>query len=366
MIKNEKNRLRVAIVGCGAVSEIFYAVALSQLAKKGIAETIALVDPNPDRTSKIGIIFPTAKQYRDLGAMLADNTPDLAVIATPHRFHADLTVACLEQGIHVLCEKPMATTTAECEQMIEASEKNRRLLAVGHFRRFFASCQFIKEAIDKKYFGEVIKFHILEGEKYSWPAQSVSFFKKEQAGGGVLIDTGAHTIDLLLWWLGDVFSFEYQDDAMGGVESNCLIHINMKDGATGIVQLSRDWPLQNKYKIEFEKGWITYACDVVDRVKCGFYNSSYLLNAELEVFLKTSNNISYQITEKVPSFSDCFSNQLKNVINSISGKEVLKVPGTEAIKAVHFIEDCYKNRKLLNMNWLNDKELKRAIELAHV
>src|SRR5262249_31836253 len=76
-----------------------------------------------------------------------------------------------------------------------------------------------------------------------------SMFKKESAGGGVLIDTGSHTLDALLWWLGDVAQFDYADDAEGGVEADCEIHLTMASGATGVVELSRTRELGNKVVI---------------------------------------------------------------------------------------------------------------------
>lgn len=156
--------MTVALVGCGAVSELLYAKALDMLAGEGVIETLALVDPNPAQTAKIGQTLGTARQYRSLDQMLAEVTSDLAIIAVPHQLHIDLTVACLEQGIHTLCEKPMATTAADCDRMIATAEKAGRLLAVGHFRRFFPSCQLTKNVLDARLLGPVKSFRFLEGE----------------------------------------------------------------------------------------------------------------------------------------------------------------------------------------------------------
>ena len=355
----------VALIGCGAVSDVLYAQALDVLASEGLTETVALVDPDSTRTSKIGETLPTARQYRDLSAMLAEITPEIAIIATPHRFHAELAVACMEKGIHVLCEKPMALTTADCDQMIETAVKSGCILAVGHFRRFFPSCEIIKSFLDAGLLGSVRSFRVLEGWTYSWPAQSASFFKRADAGGGVLIDAGAHTMDLLLWWLGDVAEVCYKDDAMGGVEANCQMHLKMASGVNGFVQLSRDWPLPNKYVIECEKGWIVYTSDVADRVEWGLHASNYGLESQLRMKSGANGTKARTLGSGVPEFMDCFVAQLRNVVSAICRREPLRVPGTEARKTVALIERCYRDRKLLNMPWLDKEEVRRAEELAN-
>ena len=355
----------VALIGCGAVSELLYARALDVVAGEGLTETVALVDPDPSRTSRIVKTLSPALQYPDLDTMLAEVTPQLGIIATPHRYHANLAITCLERGIHVLCEKPMATTTTDCDRMIESAEKAGCVLAVGHFRRFFPSCRIIKGVIQAGLLGPVRSFRFLEGETYSWPAHSASFLKRADAGGGVLIDAGAHTIDLLLWWLGDIEEVFYEDDAMGGVEANCRMRLRMASGAQGIVQLSRDWPLPNRYVIECEHGWIMYMCDVVDRIELGLYDPDFGLDAQIrKVGAKTQNGLC-GLGAEVPAFKDCFVAQLRNVIAAIKGTESLQVSGVDGRSTITLIERCYQNRKLLDMPWLDDAELRSTKELAN-
>ncbi len=343
--------MKVALVGCGAVSEILYAKALRQLEQEALITTTAIVDPNPSRTAVVGASLPGARQCATLDEALAPGAIDLAIIAAPHKFHADQVVACLNASVAVLCEKPMAMTTAECDRMNEAAERSGRILAVGHFRRFFPSCQIIKTMIATGALGAVRSFRVLEGESYSWPAQSASFFKRQEAGGGVLIDAGAHTIDLLLWWLGDVAHLHYEDDAMGGVETNSVLRLTMTSGATGTVHLSRDWPLPNRYVIQCERGWVTYICDEVDRIEWGFHDPAYVMETR---------------AASAPSFMECFVNQLRNVVAAMQGREPLGVSGVEARKTVALIEECYRTRTLLAMPWLEPAEVIRATGLAHV
>lgn len=358
-------RLSTALIGCGAVTQILYTPPLAKLERAGVIEMVALVDPNPESTARVGKTLSTARQYQDLQTMLADCTLDLAIIAAPHRFHAELTTTCLERNIHVLCEKPMALTITDCDRMVKAADKAGCLLAVGHFRRFFPSTKMVKDILNAGLLGGVKSFRFLDGETYDWPAQTASPFKRAESGGGVLIDIGAHTIDLLLWWLGDVAEFCYQDDAMGGVEANCQISLRMISGAKGIVQLSRDCPLPNRYLVECEKGWIAYKCDVVDRIEWGLYNSDYGLDAEIHPMAAPTQVTMRELGPSVLGYYDCFAAQLENVVAAIHGREILCVPGTEARKCIALIEKCYSNRTLLEMPWLEVVEIRRALELAN-
>jgi predicted dehydrogenase len=359
-------KAEVVLVGCGAVAELLYAKALRKLEEEGVVSTSAVVDPNPARTSSVAASLRGARQFASLAAALAEVKPDLAIIATPHRWHADLVVSCLTQSISVLCEKPLAITVAECDRMIEAAQRAARVLAVGHFRRFFPSCQMVRAILGGGLLGEVRSFHLLEGDTYSWPAQSGSFFRRVESGGGVLIDAGSHTIDLLLWWLGDVAEFNYQDDAMGGVEANCILRLRMRSGVTGTVQLSRDWPLPNRYVIECERGWLAYSCDVVDRLEWGLYGSAYGLNTEIRMMRSMAGPPCHQLGAAGPGFVDCFVNQLRNVLAAATTGEELCVSAMDARRTVALIEDCYRKRELLEMPWLEPAEVLRASGLTHV
>jgi len=357
--------MKVALIGCGAVSELLYAKALWQLEQEGLVSTSAIVDPNPLRTSIVGAKLPSARCFGRLEDALAGTEVDLAIIAAPHRFHSEQAISCLDASVAVLCEKPMATTVDECDRMVEAADRAGRILAVGHFRRFFPSCRVIKAMISSGALGAVRSFRVLEGETYSWPAQSASFFKRQESGGGVLIDAGAHTIDLLLWWLGDVAQVEYEDDSMGGVEANSVLRLTMTSGATGTVHLSRDWPLPNRYVIECEQGWVAYICDQVDRLEWGFHSPVYGLETQMRQLVHTLCD-SQRTGPPVPAFMDCFVNQLRNVVAATQGEEPLVVSGVEARKAVALIEECYRHRKLLAMPWLEPAEVLRATRLANV
>lgn len=358
-----KNNIQLAIIGCGAVTKGFYVPALQKIANR--CQVVAVVDKDLNSASQTASALSAEVITDDYKSLQDKNEIDAAIVALPHFLHAPVTIDLLKAGINVLCEKPMALNLEEAKKMIEIQKDTGKALAIGLFRRFYPSTQMIREIIKRNIFGAVKRFLWLEGEeKYSWPAQSAFFFNRKQAGGGVLIDSGAHSLDQVLWWFGDVREFIYYDDSMGGVEANCELELKMQNGVEGTVRLSRDCLLANKCFIEFEKGWITHSFFVPDKFEWGFYDAEYKFNASLDFGKTPTIYPQDEDTIKIPiDVLSSFTAQIVDFINAIqNGKEPL-VSAKEALKSMELIDACYRNRRLMKMNWMSEREIRRAREL---
>src|SRR5262249_523916 len=187
----------------------------------------------------------------------------------------------LAQGKSVLVEKPMALTVAECAAMMGAAERAGAILAVGLMRRFIWSHRFAHLLIEKGVLGQINSFDFREGSIYNWPVASDFFFRKEAAGGGVLIDTGAHTLHCLLHWLGDFASVDYFDDAEGGVDANCLMKLRLRSGVCGVLELSRTRKLRNTAIIYGDRGVLEVALGSNDPLKLSMPSQSYDFQCEV-------------------------------------------------------------------------------------
>jgi predicted dehydrogenase len=345
-------KVAIGVVGCGAIAEMYYAPSLRELERAGYATVTAIFDPSAERVAKVGVQLRGGKQFTDFSRFVK-SAPQLAIVASPAAFHAEQAIKLLESGASVLCEKPIASNTAEAEQMLAAATRAKRKLAVGLFRRFFPACNLIREYIAAETLGKMIDFEFSEGWMFNWPAQSASFFQKKTAQGGVFLDLGAHLLDLMLWWVGDPTSLEYFDDAMGGLEINSVARFEFANGSRGRVQLSRDWELPNKYVIRCEKGWLAWKVGEANRVEIGAKGSGRtILGETLEDGSSAAN------------YAESFVAQLANCIKAITADEKLLVPGEEGIRSLRLIEKCYQSRKLLPMPWLAEVEMARARELA--
>jgi len=355
------DNVNIALVGCGAVSQLYYTPALQELEKNNLLHVKVLFDPSPDSVAQLQKNFPAASCLKDL-AELSPQEIDLAIIASPPRFHAQQTIQLLKSGLSVLCEKPMAATVAEAETMIEAALTAPGLLAIGLFRRFFPATQTIHKILSLNLLGDVKSFYFSEGGYFQWPVQSPAYFKKTTAQGGVLLDIGVHLLDLMIWWLGNPTEVIYEDDAMGGIDVNCRLKCKFAQGFTGEVRLSRDCILPNRYAIHGTKGWLSWDVnDASDKIQIGFKDSSFALDAQI-------HNVDTQnpFTLGKPSFNfeQSFTSQLCNVIAAIDSKEPLMVPGEQAIQSLRIIESCYRHRILMPMPWLSESESMRAHQLS--
>ncbi len=358
-MRTDLQPVKIVLVGCGAVSTLYYAPALQALQQSGMSQVVALFDPSPESMTRLNRSFPQAICLQNLD-QLSHSGAELAIIASPPRYHAEQAIRALEAGLAVLCEKPMALTVAEGRAMIAAAESASRVLAVGLLRRFFPATRTIRDILAHGLLGDVMTFSFCEGSDFQWPVVSPDFFRKGGSHGGVLLDIGVHVLDLMLWWWGQPDEIVYEDDAMGGIEANCRLRLRFPQGFQGEVRLSREWSLPNQYLIQGTRGWVRWEVNEADKVQIGFAGSRYRLNAEL-----------YEDDKKRPAFPRpaanfhrSFLDQLRNVVMAVRGHEPLFVSGAEGLQSIALIEHCYRHRTFISMPWLSDREYQRARQLS--
>jgi predicted dehydrogenase len=341
-------RVRIAIIGCGAVVERFHGPALSALAARGEIEVVALCDPDRQRLGAFVEAFPGAATMTS-PATVAATCPDLALIASPAGLHADHSIALLDAGVHVLCEKPIAARTADAERMIAAAARAQRVLAVGLLRRFFPAARLVHDLVRGGRLGALESGAIVETGGFHWPFRTTSAFLPELTPGGILLDVGVHVLDLLAWWFPAVRVAAYEDDAMGGAEATAVATLQVAR-APLTVKVSRDWPVIGRYDLRFEHGRIVW--DGVDPV-----------NVQLQYGGPGTDALA---AAAVParSWADCFREQLENAVAAVRGESAPVVSGSDALRSLMLIEECYRTRTLLKSPWFTDAELRAASEWA--
>ena len=144
---------------------------------------------------------PADRVFTDLNELAKLNDLDAVDICTPNMFHTPAVIACLEAGKHVICEKPLAVTTAEVRQMAAAAQKAGKLLMTGQNQRWSASGQAIKRFVDSGAVGEVYYTRIHAVRRNLLPP-APTFIDSKISGGGPCMDIGVHALDLGMWLMG--------------------------------------------------------------------------------------------------------------------------------------------------------------------
>ena len=197
-MKNEK--LKIGLVGCGGIANQKHMPALSKLTDR--CEIVAFCDIVEERAQKAAKEFGTkdAKVYTDYNEMFKDADIDVVHVLTPNNSHAPIAVAAFEAGKHVLCEKPMAATSADARIMIDAWKKSGKKFTIGYQNRFRSEVQALHKACEAGELGEIYygKAHAIR--RRAVPTWGV-FPNKALQGGGPLIDIGTHALDITLWMM---------------------------------------------------------------------------------------------------------------------------------------------------------------------
>ena len=171
------------------------------------ADVVAIASGRLESARAAAEAFDVPYAYSDWRSMLADHRLDLVCIATPTVLHAPQTIAALEAGAHVLCEKPTAMNAAEAATMLERAETLGRLHMIDHELRFNPNRMRIAEMIANGDLGE-IRHVVISNIGSSWndPASRPKgdWWSMADQGGGRLGANGSHQVDLLRWWLGEV------------------------------------------------------------------------------------------------------------------------------------------------------------------
>jgi UDP-N-acetyl-2-amino-2-deoxyglucuronate dehydrogenase len=192
--------LRFGLIGCAAGIAATHLEALGRL--EG-ARIVGMSDVAAERGAARAAEHD-CPFFTDHREMLAQTSPDVAVVLTPHPFHAPIALDCFEAGAHVLVEKPIAVEIAEADQMIAAAEAAGKLLAVNFQHRYRPAIEGARALIDEGVIGNVVRVLWIEPwfrtEAYYRSASWRGTWKGE--GGGVLMNQAPHTLDLLCYLVG--------------------------------------------------------------------------------------------------------------------------------------------------------------------
>ena len=192
------SKLRVGVVGVGGIARTH----MPGWAASEHAEVVAGSDVSQEVLTHWGQEHDVKKLHTDPEALFNDGDIDVIDVCTPSTYHAPLSIAALESGKHVICEKPLAPTPDEILRMIEARDKSGKMLMTAQHFRFQGSSKAMKAEIDTGALGDIYHARSWMLRRAAAPTGG-GFILKEHSGGGPCIDIGVHILDLTLWFMGN-------------------------------------------------------------------------------------------------------------------------------------------------------------------
>ncbi|MDD3217795.1 MAG: Gfo/Idh/MocA family oxidoreductase [Lachnospiraceae bacterium] len=263
--------MRVAIIGCGKIAQIRH---IPEYLANEDAELAGYYDFNLERAEGLADEFG-GKAYESVESLLEDETVDAVSVCAANNAHAEITIAALKAGKHVLCEKPMATKLEDCEAMVKTAKECGRYLMIGQNQRLAKAHVKAKELLKQGLIGDVITFRTSfgHGGPETWsidPGKASWFFDKKKAAMGAMADLGVHKTDLIQFLLDSTVKETTakvttlnKRDAGGnliGVDDNAVCIYVMDNGVVGTMTAS--WT----YYGEEDNSTILYGTDGIMKI----------------------------------------------------------------------------------------------------
>ena len=313
-----------------------------------IIEVAAIVDPFTQRAADL------ARSY-GISPVIAARIDDIldafdgAVIATPNDSHKSVAITCLRHRRPVLIEKPLATTYEEGLEIVRTAEETNTKIAVGYSSRHREEVQFLKVLLDEGYFGPVRRFAHQFGTPGGWAPLSGYNLDRRTAGGGVLVVTGAHFLDRLLYFWGYPDDVALEDDSLGGPEANCTATFRYSGERRfeGLARYSKTVKLAAGLVIDAEKGYVI--------LREGDSEILFRPHAtpSVEHVIRRRSSVSHHSASE-------FQLQLEDFVNACETGGQPRVTGQQGLDSLRLLEQLYIKRRSVNPLWYDQTGLVKA------
>lgn len=332
--RRSTDMLDVAMIGAGAIATQGYLPAVAELDG---ADVRWIVDVDESRASRLAEEFDAAGYATDHREVLDD--ADAAILATPPTFHDEIAEACLRSGVHVLTEKPVATTSRRAEELVALGEDRGLHYAVSRQFRDAPACLLLERWTSSGGIGTVRSFEVRFGDPTEWAFASDYRLRRSLAGGGALTDKGPHVLDVLVWLFDGWFEVDrYEDDSFGGLEANARAELSVRPGGIrGTLEVSGSRDLNDEIAITGAEGRIT-AGPGGDAATLHDFRTG----EEIRLEMPSAGSTSYLVRVGM---------QARRFVESIRTGEPTYVPASDGVDVLRLVEDCYESRERLANPW---------------
>lgn len=236
-------KVRIGMVGCGTIAALSHLPAMEAVPE---AECVAIFDVDQYRVVELGK-NRNVKIFDSYEKMLDSGIVDAVVVASPNIFHKEQVCQAVVKGIHVLCEKPMATILPDAAQILKYNKKHNIILQVGFNQRYWNQVKLAKRIVDEGIIGQVMGFRSTYRESWDvYPAATEYRYDLKQSGGACIIDLAIHRIDLARYLVGEITEIcaDIKHSVIPPeVDDNVWLMCKFGNGATGSICSDRYSPV---------------------------------------------------------------------------------------------------------------------------
>jgi predicted dehydrogenase len=228
--------MRVGIVGCGAIARGHAAISL----KENDVQCVGLVDSNAEAAEKFAAELGDVRICKDYRELIDSIKPDMICICTPPVAHEEIAVYALKRNVHVFCEKPLAYDIPSAHRMRDATRASSALLMPAFRHRFIPANIMLRDIVASGEIGDVVLFNNI----FCGPAFDMEqkwFTKKALAGGGCILDTNSHSVDLFRFIVGEIVQQQavmHRHFKTTDVEDAGMLVVKSDQGALGVMESS--------------------------------------------------------------------------------------------------------------------------------
>jgi predicted dehydrogenase len=344
------DKLKIGIIGTGNIA----CCHIDSYLKNPNVELYAFCDINEALVTKMAEKYNISRMFTDVNDLLKLDELDAVSVCTWNSAHAPCTIAALNAGKHVLCEKPMATSAADARAMQEAAERSGKLLMIGFVRRFGNDCVILKDFIDTDYLGDLYyakaTYLRRNGNPGGW------FGDKSRSAGGPLIDLGVHVIDFVRYVMGNP-----KPISVYGATFQKLLNRPHIKGDTGYVSASKsnddicDVEDLASALIRFDNGAVlsVEASFSLNMEKdCGSIElfgtkAGAKLDPELKLFTEVNNYLAdvKLANSTALSFNGLFDNEINHYVSCIRDGIPCRNPAQDGVEMMRILDAIYESAK---------------------
>ncbi|MEA3346098.1 MAG: Gfo/Idh/MocA family oxidoreductase [Chloroflexota bacterium] len=336
--------LKVGIIGAGGIAHYAHIPGWKNIPEE--VELVAICDIIPKRAERASEEFDIPHAYPSAEEMLAHHDLDIVSVCTYNSAHRKCTITALEAGANVLCEKPIAMNSGEAEEMIAAAERTGKTLMVGQNHRFDPESQAAKRFIEDGLLGEVYYGEATNMRRRGIPGWGV-FHIKKYSGGGPLIDIGVHSLDLVLWLMGNpepvaVSGITYQkfgkreDVAVTwGGEWN-REEFDVEDMAVGLIRL------ENGASIVLRVSWAANVENDFHSIRV-LGAEGGLKNPPFTLFRELSGKLVDTSPTRLPEVEQSHFEEMKHFAAVVRGEEELIVKPWQSLQVQRILDALYES-----------------------